>query len=161
MVFLNIGYNSQIGETLKKQIMTKEKRKIGIEKRDFLVYNQITALLSSLNITLFMLDLATVKSFYKREIKHTGNLLKKAIESTYTGIFTGTSKESAEQYSAAADYLIAQSSIYTAIKTQDDDKALAFFTELEELYIRHGLLEKKGDLLQGEHDLETAMNGVV
>lgn len=141
--------------------MTKHPTKVKLEQKEFMQYNHITALLTSVNMTLFLLDQAKVKPYYKREVKNTGNLLRKAIEHTFTGIFTGTSTNSTEQYAAISDYLIAQSSIYTAIKTQDDDKALAFFTELEELYIRHGLLEKKGDLLKGDHDLEKAMEGVV
>lgn len=124
------------------------------DEENFKAYNEVTVLLTCLNMMLFMLDKYAFRKFYKHKIAVAGNLLKKAIQHAYTGIFTRVSINGIEKYAEITEYLMVQSSIYTSIKTLPEEKGFAFFNDLEDLYIKHGLLTQKGELLQSEADLE-------
>jgi hypothetical protein len=139
------------------------------KQKEFRTYNEATVVMTALKLMLFILDKFALKSLYQHKVKAAGNHLRSTLESMSTSIFLGNihtgfvkdpESKSAQQYADVTDYLLVQCSIYTAIKSQPEEKAFEFFNDLEDVYIKHGLLQKKGDMLKSDVDHEEVVRGL-
>ncbi|MFS0489927.1 hypothetical protein [Leadbetterella byssophila] len=135
----------------------------------FQKYNETSVLMAVLNLMLFTLDNYKHKSIYQQKIKFAGNHLKNTLEQLYGSIFTGNMREGfnkvsdvsqTEEYANLIDFLIGQCAIYTHIKALPEDKAISFFSDLEDVHIKHGLLKRKGDFLRPDNDVDEIGEGV-
>lgn len=142
--------NTYMKRMLQKPKLTKEER----EKEAFNQQARAKVMLATVQKSLYAMDKFSMSPLYKHKIAAAGNLFISAVESMTTSMLQGNVRtgfnvdpNATQQYSDEIEYLIVQIKIHDAIVSCGDEKKYEFFNDLEDLYIKHGLLKKKGELI--------------